>query len=49
MACAEAAPANPQKPKSPLEKPSMPEKKFKVNRDAEKWKETRKAQYYYIL
>jgi hypothetical protein len=43
------APPNAQKPKTPTEKPPKPEKKYKVNGDAEKWKETKKALYYYIV
>ncbi len=43
------APTNVQKLKSPLEKPPKLQKKYMVNADPEKWKETRKALYYYIL
>ena len=43
------APTNVQKLKSPLEKPPKLQKKYKVNSDTEKWQETRKALYYYIL
>jgi hypothetical protein len=38
-----------EKIKSPLEKIPKPQKKYKVNADAEKWKETRKALNYYII
>ena len=43
------APTNVQKLKSPLEKPPKLQKKYMVNAYPEKWKETRKALYYYIL
>ena len=44
-----AAPPNTEKLKTPLEEPSRLQKKYKVNADAKKWEETRKALYYYII
>ena len=38
-----------EKGKGPIEKPPKPRKKYKVNADAKKWEETKKALYYYIL
>ena len=40
---------NQQIPASSKEKPPKLLKKYKVNADPEKWEETRKALYYYIL
>lgn len=41
-----ANPPNTQNPRSPLEKIPKQKKKYEVNGDAEKWKETRKFLFY---